>query len=70
MIHAYHHISGIYQGWLNTAGGDVTGLMCARYMSEYYAYKGSYLVTGNMNYYYQSQNNLIDAYDQCEIWFK
>ena len=70
LIHVYHHVSGMYQGWLNTAGGDVTGLWYARYMSEHYAYKGSYLVTGDMNYYYRAENYLIDASNECKIWCK
>ena len=70
LVHVYHHVSGIYQGWINKAGGEPRGILYAKFMSEHYAYAESYKVTGNLIWKFESENNLIDANNECKVWCK
>ena len=69
LIHAYHHVSGMYQRWLKQAGNGMNALFYANRMSEHYAYAETYRVTGEFQWYHLIENNLIDAKYFCPSCF-
>ena len=74
LIHVYHHVSGMYQGWMNQAGkagiSHYDALRYANRMSEYYASLESYRMTNDIIFHFNSENNLIDAKFYCKPCFK